>query len=82
MVDPSSNYDEQRELSMADEGGAAGAQMEAEEDVGTITRAFRPPKIESDWKEIALVAGVFALASYFVIRDLRKRKPTHLRVIS
>jgi hypothetical protein len=75
MGDPSNHYDEQRELSMADEGGAAGAQMEAEEDAGTVTRT-------TGLKEFALVVGVFALASYYAIRKLKKKeRPPHLHAV-
>lgn len=83
-----SEYDEEREHSMADEGGASAAEFEAEpvlppEELPkkplTLVRNEEPP--EADWREFGLILAALALVGYYAYRDFRNPPKSRLRVL-
>jgi hypothetical protein len=60
---------------MADEGGFAGAQMEGE------SMEINSPREFQSWAEAVVTLGMLAFASYFAIKDLRRKNRPSLRIV-
>jgi len=97
LLEKAPSYDEEREHSMADEGGYAGALMEGEEPF-SIARSTKTEKEKSkadetmsvqkeirSWFETFVTLGLIAVAGYRAIRDLRqglrKKNRPNLRIV-